>query len=152
MINVPVTYAKLCSVLSVHSLSLFSGSSLDTVKKSLKSLRRVRDAAIDFEEALKMKQTEFQKMKVLAGEDPDKLAELALTEAKFIEEVKQANKDTVNLEVEKSQLEALKEVLSKSDWTSSECKEAINGKKLTQFDMMNVDEFVEDIEKALQAE
>lgn len=150
MISVPVTYAKLRSVLAVYALGLSTGSTLDAIKRSNKCLRHVRDAAIDFEEALKMKGKELQSVKEQAGEDEEKLKAWKEQSAKFAEDVEKSQKESISLECTKEQIESLKEVLGKIDWTSSESKESLKGEKFNQFDMINVDEFIEDVETVLK--
>jgi len=174
MIKVTSTYAKLTSALNAFSLGLSGGAGLDVVKKAAKAARKIRDAAVDVEEAIKLRSkdvraqmdkvltdlpseshariTEYEKGGSKLTIDESEMAALDARKkinAAFEEEVTKVNKDTYEIEVTEDNLEALKDVLGRIDWTSAEIKVQMKEGKINIGLVLNVDEFIEDISKAL---
>lgn len=175
MIKFESTYSKLTSALNAFSLGLSSGSPLDIVKKAAKATRKIRDAAVEVEEAIKLRSKDVrgQLDATTAKLSPESMAkvteyetargakpvldeaELAVIDerkklnADFEEEVTKVNKDKYEVEVTEDCLEALKDVLGRIDWTTAEIKEQIKEGKINIGLVLNVDEFIEDVSKAL---
>lgn len=175
MITVVSTYSKLTSALNAFSLGLSSGSPLDIVKKAAKATRKIRDAAVDVEEAIKLRGKDVQaqldaSLANLSQESNSKIMEYenaqgakpVLDEAEkevieqrkkmkadFAEEVEKVNKDKYEFEVTEDNLDALKDVLGRIDWTTAEIKEQMKAGKINVGLVLYVDEFIEDISKAL---
>ncbi len=84
-------------------------------------------------------------------------AEIAVVKAKqkigeeFETEVGQANKEKHEVEATEEQFEALKEILSKMDWTHTDLKSALKENKISTATILNSDAFLEELVAVLKA-
>ena len=142
MVNFQSTYPRCVSALRFYPQGL-NGHPLESIRLANKAVRKIRDAAIDLEEALKVKQKEINALVASAEGDEARQAEVKAAKEVFEAEVLATNKTMLPIECQPDAARAFAEVLKKIDWSNKDLKD-----KFQTGDMLNVDEFIEEIEAA----
>ena len=122
------------------------GMSLDTQRKSIKCLHKIRTEIEPTEEALQSKSQELTILNnQLKGNVPVTVEFMAQVTA-ATEEMTKGNKLPIEVEAMAEGVNAFIEVLKKIDWSSAELKDKFEGVQ-----MINVEQMICDLESAKEA-